>query len=137
MRLELEASAADRHELRHIRVQSCKALIECGESAPIGPSELREVGVGYLWIANDPFEAHMLVRNVIWPENVTRVLFEFCEKGLCRLCRVATSHQGTQQGTLRDRTGGKIVTLSAEPSFRTLVVDVQGYGQRNKHVGID
>jgi hypothetical protein len=87
LRIRPQPSAV-RDQVGHVIVQLGHRLVERGEPRTAGPSELGQVSVGDLTVADDPLNGNVTVPDIVGPEFVPRVAggpVENCLRGGGRL----------------------------------------------------
>jgi hypothetical protein len=110
-----------------------QALVEGCEVAAMHASQLCQVGISYLPVADDALGWHAGVLDVIGPELVSLVAGRAGQDGPCRGGGLALPGEQAHQAALGDRAGCEALAERGEPVLGWAVVDVvfheQGYEQ--------
>jgi len=123
-----------------------QCLVGCGEPGTMGSAELRQVGVGYLAVADDSLGGHFGVRDVVSPEFVPRVgggvveerariVLPRCAigrpvRGLLHFARIARAEPTSNQP------GGRLAHSDASARTLTHVKFAKLSDNFEKHIGL-
>ena len=114
-----------------------QASVKRGDLAISPAGEVTEIGVGDLSVADDVDDHSGSERKVVRPELVPRQRLDPLEGDSDVAGSVTGSQQVTNQGSLRDRTGGEGLVPLAEPICRLRVMNVVRVDQGDEDVRIE
>ena len=113
--------------------------IKRGKSPLIVPGERNQIGIGHLFMPDDPGFRQFLIRNSIRPKLMALKRYDLREKILRlpdRRPRSRMEHEADQRA-LRNRASGKIPSGFLNPLCRQVVRDVTDIGKRDQHAGVE
>jgi hypothetical protein len=129
--------ASSCHKVHILAVESGKAFVERGDTAPVVSGKGNEVRVGNLAVPDDADELGCLVTDLVGPKCMPILRTHGVEDRDCVDGGLPFAEEESQERALGDRARRQVGLGLLEPLDRGRVVDVVDDRQRDQHVAVN